>query len=89
VNTTRRFPVLDVRGRTHRTVPWSIAERAYAAYSRRFDGQSLEQLAERGGFGESELDEWAPGWRAETVADINAAVSPAFRLRGQPNGEDV
>ena len=34
-----------------RSVPWWIAERAYREYSRLYgDSQSLERLAERGGF---------------------------------------
>lgn len=38
------------------TVPWSVAEAAYAVYSARYGGsQSLERLAERGGFGRDEL----------------------------------
>lgn len=41
---------------------WSDAERAYAVYSQKYSGQSLERLAERGGFSRDELDEYAPGW---------------------------
>lgn len=43
---------------------WEDAERAYAAYRRTYGsgGQSLERLAERGGFGRSEMDVFAPGW---------------------------
>ncbi len=38
------------------TVPWWLAEIAYEEYSRRYGtSQSLEQLAERGGFGRWEL----------------------------------
>ena len=37
-------------------IPWSVAETAYEEYSRRYGkGQSLERLAERGGFGRDEL----------------------------------
>lgn len=45
-------------------VPWSIAEQAYSVYSSKYGrGQSLERLAERGGFGHGEMDMWAPeGW---------------------------
>jgi hypothetical protein len=37
-------------------IPWWLAEEAYKVYSRREGaGQSLERLAERGGFGREEL----------------------------------
>lgn len=38
------------------TIPWAVAEIAYQQYSTWFDsGQSLERLAQRGGFGRDEL----------------------------------
>lgn len=38
------------------TIPWWIAEIAYEWYSQRFGtDQSLQQLADRGGFGRDEL----------------------------------
>ena len=38
------------------TIPWWLAEEAYKWYSKRFgEDQSLERLAERGGFGRDEL----------------------------------
>ncbi len=38
------------------TIPWWLAEIAYEYYSERYGtGQSLERLAERGGFGRYEL----------------------------------
>jgi hypothetical protein len=37
-------------------IPWGVAEEAYKVYSRRYGkDQSLERLAQRGGFGWSEL----------------------------------
>lgn len=37
-------------------IPWWLAEKAYKTYSQKFGtGQSLERLAERGGFGREEL----------------------------------
>lgn len=37
-------------------VPWGIAAEAYKVYAKKYrNGQSLERLAERGGFGWSEL----------------------------------
>lgn len=62
------FPIQGVLLR-HGSLPptacsWADAERAYAAYRREYPGasQSLERLAERGGFGRSEMDLFAPGW---------------------------
>lgn len=47
----RTFPMLDGP-----SIPWSLAETIYAKYSERYgDGQSLERIAERGGFGWSEV----------------------------------
>lgn len=38
------------------TIPWWLAEEAYTHYSKRYGtSQSLERLAERGGFGREEL----------------------------------
>jgi hypothetical protein len=38
------------------TIPWWLAEEAYRHYSKRFGvSQSLERIAERGGFGREEL----------------------------------
>lgn len=38
------------------TIPWWLAEIAYDYYSKKFgNSQSLERLAERGGFGRDEL----------------------------------
>ncbi|NBD09258.1 hypothetical protein [Corallococcus silvisoli] len=66
----RRFPLLviqkDLDNGIPRTIPWSLAERAYAVYARRYGtDQSLARLAERGGFGPGELDMFVPGWRQE------------------------
>lgn len=64
----KQFPIQgDYKDRVERppgTVPWSIAEQAYSVYSSKYGrGQSLERLAERGGFGHGEMDMWAPeGW---------------------------
>ncbi len=38
------------------SIPWWLAEEAYKEYSKRFGtSQSLKRLAERGGFGRTEL----------------------------------
>jgi len=50
----KRFPII---GCSKKTIPWSIAEKAYKEYVRKYGtDQSLERLAERGGFGEDELN---------------------------------
>jgi len=47
----RRFPIQN-----DGTVPWSEAEKAYETYARFFGtDQSLERLAQRGGFGIAEF----------------------------------
>lgn len=50
---TRLFPLQDGAS----PIPWSMAERAYLTYVRECGGggQSLERLAERGGFGMQEF----------------------------------
>lgn len=59
---TKRFPILG----TNESVPWSVGERAFRAYHKRFRHyDNAEMLAARGGFSPEELDEWAPGWRDE------------------------
>ena len=62
----RMFPIQRERGaKPHPTqIPWSLAELAYSVYSARYGtSQSLERLAERHGFGPSEMDDFLPDWR--------------------------
>lgn len=51
------FPIQPDRGHPFPSfVPWALAEEAYVEYSRCFGhDQSLERLAERGGFGAIEF----------------------------------
>lgn len=50
---TRRRPVEQYESST---IPWWLAEEAYAWYAKQFGtSQTLERLAERGGFGREEL----------------------------------
>lgn len=50
-------------------VPWSVAEKAYKAYVAQFGSdQSLERIAERGGFGHSELAWLLAGCPRNTLA---------------------
>ena len=52
----RPFPIQDDYSIPPCTVPWWLAEEAYKVYSAKYGtGQSLERLAERGGFGREEL----------------------------------
>lgn len=54
------------------SIPWSVAELAYSEYAKRHGSdQSLERLAQRGGFGAGEMDTLLPGWR-EMVSEAAA-----------------
>jgi hypothetical protein len=56
------------------SIPWYIAEKAYTVYQHRWrTSQTLERLAERGGFCVSEMDEFHPAWRDE-VAEYECAT---------------
>ncbi len=71
----RLFPVQSGTsyGKPHPTqIPWSIADKAYSVYRARYSGQSLERLAERGGFSAEEMDEFHPQWIAECFAIAKA-----------------
>jgi len=62
------------------SVPWAVAERAWAAYSQQYSrDQSVERLAERGGFSWGEMDMYLPGWREATDAwkQLESALSEA------------
>lgn len=63
---TRQFPIQSQRGaKPHPlSIPWHVAELAYSVYSALYGrGQSLERLAQRGGFGPCEMDNFLPDWR--------------------------
>lgn len=76
----RTFPVMyssdsDKAGPV--TIPWSVAEKAYSRYAALCGGrQTLERVAERGGFYAGEMDELYPEWRNETseIAALRARV---------------
>jgi hypothetical protein len=64
-----------------RSIPWEIAEEAYSAYAQRYGkGQSLEELAKRGGFSWGEMDEYLPGWR-ERVDLLNTLRAENEQLK--------
>lgn len=64
--TIQKFPVIKRKYNTRNIteIPWIVAERCYRNYSG-WQDQSLERIAERGGFAETELDRYAPGWEYE------------------------
>lgn len=46
------------------SVPWVVAERAWSNYASHYGTQqSVERMAQRGGFSWGEMDEHFPGWR--------------------------
>lgn len=62
----KTFPIQSKRGAApHPTrISWETAELAYSVYASEYGrGQSLERLAERGGFGPGEMDMFLPDWR--------------------------
>lgn len=65
----RMFPIqFEVGAKAHPfLIPWWVAERAYGVYAAEFGrSQSLERLAQRGGFCPSEMDSFYPEWREVT-----------------------
>jgi hypothetical protein len=64
-------------------IPWAIADLAYSVYSSRFGrSQSLERLAERGGFHAGEMDDYLPDWRERSSA-LTTAQAEAAALRAE------
>ncbi len=62
----KRFPILNKLLTKDKgiTISWSAAEIAFFGYEKKYGkGQSLEKIAERGGFGIEEMDEFYPEWR--------------------------
>jgi len=52
----RAFPIQIHPAQTPDSVPWPVAEEAYTEYAAQYGSlQTLERLAERGGFGASEI----------------------------------
>lgn len=75
----KRFPLLGGGG----SVPWALAAEAYKHYGKRHGDQSLERLAERGGFALQELachlEGHDPGRAMQHEACVNKLV---HRLTG-------
>lgn len=64
---SKMFPIQRsyTKQKPHPTsIPWEVADLAYSVYSNLYGrDQSLERMAERGGFGAKEMDELLPDWR--------------------------
>lgn len=74
------FPIIPYSSREQgkgphpMSVPWRIAELAYSVYASRYGrSQSLERLAERGGFHAGEMDMLLPDWRERYDAALKGA----------------
>lgn len=82
VNVRTHFPVMPDKSPPGPVwIPWSVAERAYGAYLLRWGkGQSLETIADRGGFYWGEMDTLYPEWRrkASEFAELNAQLTEAL-----------
>lgn len=64
----KMFPIqTDLKAKPHPLqIPWHIAELAYSVYAANYGtGQSLQRLAERGGFSPGEMDMFLPDWREQ------------------------
>ncbi len=84
VKAKRLFPIQSQRGAAPHPlqIPWEVAELAYSVYSARYGrSQSLERLAERGGFGPGEMDDFLPDWRDRCSKMDDAERRLAFALQ--------
>jgi len=70
----RRFPI-----QRYGTIPWALAETAFREYNKRWPDQTLVRLAQRGGFGVAEMDEFVPTWR-EDAERIDSGLERAVHL---------
>lgn len=62
-------------------IPWAVAEMAYQSYAAKFGtSQSLERLAERGGFSWSEMDLLLPSWRKLVESDARVQFKEAEKF---------
>lgn len=69
----RRFPVLKGG-----SIPRAVAELAYIEYCQQHgNSQSIERMAERGGFGTEELDVFVPNWRSLVALNERNATLPS------------
>ena len=87
----KMFPIQSERGhRAHPTeIPWSVADRAYSVYRADYgDGQSLERLAQRGGFAPSEMDGYYPAWEQESseIVQLQARIGRLEKALARDRG---
>lgn len=69
----KTFPVMLKPYHRRLLIPWAVAEEAYAVYSSKYGTQqSLERIAERGGFHEQEMDDFVPNWRQRENYEVSA-----------------
>lgn len=84
-NDTRPFPIQQAKGQRddegrmsypqESTIPWWLAEAAYKVYSSKYGkDQTLQRLAERGGFGRAELLWLLRGGRTDDWDATNTLV---------------
>ena len=73
-------------------VPWSVAEKAWSTYQAQYGtGQSLERMAERGGFSPGEMDMFHPKWReeCEEIPRLKTALSALLKRYKEVHPEMV
>jgi len=94
----RKFPIQKAT-----PIPWSLAERAYRTYAEHYGRQqSLERLAERGGFGWSEFlhlyygdttyakkEEMQARWDADELAQTKLRIAELERVAPAPARDGV
>lgn len=81
-------------------IPWKVAQFAYHEYAKKYGhGQSMERLAERGGFGVGEMDMLYPAWRSVVlklvelttlrarVAEMEGALKNIDRMTYKSDGD--
>lgn len=73
-------------GRALNSVPWHVADRAWRTYDARFQcGQTVEELAARGGFSVGELNSFYPGWREAADASAREILDHVQALAAHPD----
>lgn len=93
---SRPFPVMAIgsyerrkmqdAGRALDSVPWHVADRAWRAYDAKYrGGQTAEELAHRGGFHETELNELYPEWRTATEATAREVLDHVQAVAAHPD----
>jgi hypothetical protein len=91
--TERMFPLQEGYSKNARPgplrIPWSVAEKAYGKYAGLYGRQqTLERLAERGGFSLTEMDDLYPAWRSEVdeITALRSQLSAALQRAEDAEG---